>query len=77
MVGHKKNTQADAGEMHEDSMAEESTPALKMPEKGVGVEIVLFLVRLSFAFKKKLMAPQFNKKIIYGTPIGVVFTYFI
>jgi hypothetical protein len=53
MVGHKKNTQADAGEMHEDSMAEESTPALKMPEKGVGVEIVLFLVRLSFAFKKK------------------------
>jgi hypothetical protein len=50
MVGHKKNTQADAGEMHEDSMAEESTPALKMPEKGVGVEIVLFLVRLSFAF---------------------------
>ena len=50
MVGHKKNTQADAGKMHEDSMAEESTPALKMPEKGVGVEIVLFLVRLSFAF---------------------------
>ena len=33
MVGHKKNTQADAGEMHEDSMAEESTSALKM---GVG-----------------------------------------
>ena len=33
MVGHKKNTQVDAGEMHKDSMAEKSTPALKMPEK--------------------------------------------
>ena len=33
MVGHKKNTQADAGELHEESMAEESKPALKMPEK--------------------------------------------
>ena len=44
---------------------------------GLGVEIVLFLVSLSFAFFFFFFYGTPILKKMYGTPIGVVFTYLL